>query len=102
VLELNGERIAAPNFVEDVGGQRSALANVQAYGLIQKLGRALGKDDRNSVARARRALEGIYLNGAEPFRYEVVRRTYDPVERWHGGPLRTAETVGQFDSRVQP
>lgn len=101
LLELNGERITAPNFVER-GGPRPALATVEAYGLIQKLGRALGNDDRHSVGRARRALEGIYLSGAEPFRYEVVRRRYDPIERWGGGALRAAETVGQFDSRANP
>lgn len=102
VLELNGERLALPTFQEGAGDRLPALASLDAYRLIQVLGGGLWKDDRDTVARARRALEGIYLSGAEPYRYEVVRRTYDPLERWHGGTVRAARPLGEFDSRAEP
>lgn len=101
VRELNGE-LVSPNGADNGGERVPALATIDAYRLIQELGRALGKDDRDKVARVRRALEGIYFSEAEPFRYDVVRRTYDPLVRWHGGPVRSAETVAQFDSRADP
>ena len=102
VLELRGERLAEPSFQDGVRDRLPDLASLDAYRLIQQLGRALGEDDRDGAARARRALEGIYLKGAEPFRYEIVRRRYDPLERWHGGTVRAAEALGQFDSSAEP
>jgi hypothetical protein len=102
MLELNGERLASGHYAEHTGDRLPALATIDAYRLIQQLGRALQKDDRDAIARARRALEGIYLRGAAPFRYEVVRRTYDPLERSHGGDFRAARTLQAFDSRAEP
>jgi len=106
LLELDGQAVAAPNVVgraaKAATASRAPLETADAYDAIQKLGRALRNGDGNSVARARRTFERIYLRGAESFRYEVVRRTYDPVERWQDGTIRAAQTLGRFDSRTQP
>ena len=101
VLELDGEPFASPQTAQNVGDRLPALATIDAYRLIQALGRAVRKNESDAVAQTRRTLEGIYLRGAEPFRYDIVYRTYDPMLYWRDGTVRV-QTVGRFDSRTQP
>jgi hypothetical protein len=102
LLEIDGVPLARPRWADSATDRLPGLASLDAYRLIQQLGRAVQAGDRNTAERARRALEGIYLRGASPFRYEVVRRSYDPLERWRSGVVRATQPLDQFDSRTAP
>ena len=68
---------------------------------IEHLGKAVERDDAAEVAEVRAYLESLHLSGRGPVRYELVRRTYDPLERWHDRHAFLAvRPIAQFESGV--
>jgi hypothetical protein len=69
---------------------------MDAWTSIQALGRAVEAGDADRVARLRRRLEMNYLPA--PSRYRLVRRTFDPLERWRTGRIRSEQILQTFAS----
>ena len=69
-------------------------------GVLGRFGAALEAGDRERTEPLRRLVEANILRG-ERVRYEVVKRTYDPLERRATGAF-TEASLGQFvkDSRA--
>ena len=67
------------------------------YHLIQSLGRSLVQRRDTEVARIRAQLEQRFA--VHPVTYEVVRATYNPIERWKYGTVIELESIATFDSQ---
>jgi hypothetical protein len=60
--------------------------HIRSYITIQNMGNAFLRRDRRTLEISRRILESNYMNGpAEPVKYLLISRRYDPIERWHDG-----------------
>lgn len=99
VLELDGERLDPPRFSDECPDRLPALATLDAQELIGTLAHAVIAGDRTTERRARRVLEGVYFNDVGHLRYELVHRTYNPLDRWQHGTFLAIEPIRQFDSR---
>jgi len=64
--------------------------------VIQRLGKAIQRNDAARVADLRRLLEESYLNGRG--RYEIVFERYDPIQKWRTGANREERSLAQFIS----
>lgn len=64
--------------------------------LIQRLGRAHDRGDREGLAMLRRLLEQNYLKGN--VRYELLFERYDPLAKWRTGADLERRSVAIFDT----
>jgi hypothetical protein len=56
--------------------------SVTTYQLIQQLGRAVEAKDEPKIRRLRRQIEAQFAAVSPPMRYDLVRMTYTPAQRW--------------------
>ena len=71
------------------------------YAITQGLGRAIRRSDEATRERLVRQLRRHQLRAAssprrQPLRIEVVRRVFDPVDRYRTGVIETEEVVAEF------
>lgn len=76
--------------------------SIEAYHLLQAIGRAGVKRDRERQNRLVRQLRGRYLRGLpEGTQVQVVRRRFDPLERYRTGVIDFEEPILSF-ARSEP
>jgi hypothetical protein len=73
-----------------VGGNRFIARKV-----IQSLGRAVDRGEREAAAELRRLLERNYLRG--DVAYDLVFERYHPLEKWRTGASRERRPVASFE-----
>src|SRR5262249_11347688 len=56
------------------------------YQLVQRYGRAVESGDRAAADEAWRLLQSKFAS-TEPLHFEIVKRTYDPLDRARGGSV---------------
>lgn len=95
VLELDGRALDPPPYLEDAWAILPQAANHVARNAVDRLGRAVVADDEAGAAATRRTLESLHL-GSHRIVYELVRRRYDPLERWRTGRIRHAEALAAY------
>jgi len=88
VTEIDGERID-PSLDFMVSRSRFNYAgDITAYHVIQKLGHAINRKNEEREQSFRGLVEKKYLKSAQSdISYQIVQRTYDPVERWKKGTV---------------
>ena len=68
--------------------------SIVTYQLVQQLGDALARRDDERARALRRQIEAQF---AQPrVQYDLVRNTYQPVERWETGQVRARRTIRSF------
>ncbi len=75
----------APPLIEVEGLLRSPRSST-IFQLVQRYGRAVEAGDQAEAADAWRLLQAKFST-AEPVTIEVIKRTYDPLERARGGKV---------------
>ena len=70
--------------------------SIVSYNLVQQLGDAVARRDEARVRRLRRQLDALFTQPRVG--YDLVRNTYQPVERYETGRVRTRHTVRSFTS----
>lgn len=89
VVQVDGERFETPREFMDAGDLFNGAGNIRAYYTIQDLGRAIIQRDADEMQRLRRLLEATYMkSSAERVDYQLILRSFDPIERWQGGAYR--------------
>jgi hypothetical protein len=66
--------------------------------LITDLGNAIKSHDAPRIADDRKKLERVFP--PSPVRYRIVEITYDPLERWNTGALRSRNILGEFTTDI--
>ena len=67
----------------------SQAGSIEAYYVIQRLGKAVLAQDDQTENSSRRLLEGQYVDGFKSnLKYRIVKRRYDPIERWKNGSFQ--------------
>ena len=98
--EIDGRALDPPPFLEDYSELTDAQKSV-GHAIIQEMGRFAAAGDDRELGVQRQLLEQSFLS---PFgrevRYEIVRRTYDVLDRWNSGVCRSVEPVNQFMYRA--
>jgi len=98
VLRVGGEKMQSPPYFEDSGYWFDKDNSSLGYFNIQRLGIAISKGDRDRVARIRGLLERRYFADVGGVRYEVIRRLFDPVNRWKYGRFKSVQRVAIFET----
>ena len=68
--------------------------SIVTYQVVQQLGDAQTHHDDTRVRALRRQLESLFTQPRT--RYDLVRNTYQPVERWETGQVRARQTLRSF------
>jgi hypothetical protein len=72
----------------------SSSHSIVAFNLIQQLGHAVEKHDRDLVGRLRQQIEARFR--VPGIRYDLVRVRYAPIPRWTSGAVVSQEPLGTF------
>lgn len=83
LMEVQGRKLDPPPFIQDADHLAPDVHSIKLHDIVQKLGMALERKDRESARHASRMLERNFLTGAT--RYQVVKVTYNPLNRWQTG-----------------
>jgi hypothetical protein len=97
VLIVGSEELRPPRYFEESGFWFDKDRSSLGYSDIQRLGAAFAERDADRVARIRALLERRYFAGAGTVRYELVRRSFDPVDRWRSGRFKSARSLAVFE-----
>jgi hypothetical protein len=81
ILTVNGEKLVLTPYFQEAGQWFQEAKSRSAYGSIQKLGLAVEASDTEMIEEVRRFFEPLYLGRANVVCYEVVKRSFNPVER---------------------
>jgi hypothetical protein len=98
VTSLDGAPLAAPVYFEAAPDWFAQAQSILAVESIQALGRAVEGGDAAEIARARGIVERDYLAGHPRLRYEVVKRSWEPLERWRSGRFASEAVLAAFEA----
>ena len=98
VVGLEGQPLDAPREFMTTTDLFPGAGDMRAYITIQDLGLAVLRRDEATLETSRALFEGDYLKYPGVVDYQVMMRTFDPIERWHQGsfelrPLAQLRTV---------
>lgn len=82
VYEYGGVPLDPPKLYQEGGGSFVGVHSIELFELIQALGRATERGDNASASNTLLLIEN-YLKS--PYRVELLRVSYSPVERWKTG-----------------
>ena len=74
----------------------SSPQSIVTYNLVQQLGDAEASHDAARSRKVRRLVDALFTQ--PHVRYDLVRNTYEPVERYETGRVRTRQTLAAFTS----
>lgn len=93
LIAVDGKTLQTPLFFEE-GEQYFAGANsIMAMTTIRRLARAIEAGNAGQIVEYQTFFEEMFLAEASDVAYEVVRRTYNPVERWRTGRYISVECL---------
>jgi hypothetical protein len=91
---LNGSALIPPERFED--GAFTNPHDITAYYLINRFGIAWEKGDTKDIRKLRSLLEKNILP-AKPLDWELIKITYDPLQRWKTGNV-SRQSVAHFSN----
>ena len=92
---FGGAAIEPPRTFQELDVVEDPFA-MDAWTTIQALGRAVDAGDSSEEERLRARLEANYL--ARPSRYRLVRRVFDPLDRWSTGRIEDSDVLARYAS----
>lgn len=98
ILVVGKERVDPPLHFQAAGEWFPKADSISAYYSVQKLGRAISREDAGRIEDMRRFFEPLYFGDAGHVRYEVVKRSFNPLDRWENGNFKTVRSIGVFES----
>lgn len=96
VLSVGGKERSGRPYFEAAHFKRSK--SIAAYHAIQKLGREIVANDDRRIERTRRTVEEAYLPEST-VEYEIVRRSWDPYQRFQLHTFLKERTLIRLRSR---
>lgn len=98
ILAVDGRGDDPPRYIEETRGVFPRAHRAVRARNIQELGRAASENDWVRARDIRRFIEPLYLGERRLVRYAIVRRAYDPLERWKRGTFLSEERVSVFET----
>jgi hypothetical protein len=98
VLAIDGVRLDAPTRFAALP-DRFAAAQRKSTGIVKlatRMAKATERGDRAQFEKLRMVLETVYLGEAQQLTYRLVALTYNPIERWRDGSVRSATVLGEY------
>jgi hypothetical protein len=96
IREIDGRRLSPAVSFENAESYFTSATNHGARMTIQRLGLALERRDAASASREREELESMHLGGHRSLVYEVVARTYDPLDRRRHGIVQSSRVLASY------
>jgi hypothetical protein len=96
LVEVNGEPLPDGVYFEDAGGIVPLAGSSAAFVTMQRFGQGVEAADPVRVDEARRVLESRYLGHFDAVSYELVRRTYDVLDRVTCDCFTDEVVIGEF------
>ncbi len=101
IYKIADERFSPPLFIDDTKGL--VFSRMIDYGHtivhdVEALGKAVSSGQKMNVGRARESLEKNFLH--LPVVYEVVRISFNPIDRWKTGNLLQINSLAIFTSGI--
>lgn len=93
VVEVGGRPVTPPRYLEVASGLGLPPHTIDAVTLAQELGEATTDGRTGDADAARALLESRFLAGPTSVRYELVRRSFDVLERYECPDCFTSEEV---------
>jgi hypothetical protein len=98
ILTVNGEKLVLAPYFQEASQWFQEANSRSAYRSIQKLGLAVEVGDTEMIKEVRRFFEPLYLGRANVVYYEIVKRSFNPMERWKYGSFKSVTSLGLFES----
>lgn len=93
---VEGATLAEPLLYAEAADIAVDRRSGRARDLVNRLARALESGDGAEAERIRTAFEDAFVRGEAE--YEVIRITYDPIERFATGAVENIEVLATFTS----
>lgn len=94
LISINGRQLEPPVMFEESGRWFWAAGHHAAYCAILDFGSAVAQENEPEMERRRRLVERLYLGGGKAsVEYQLVRRRWDPMQRWRGGDFIELEVL---------
>ena len=90
VMRIDGNALLPPKDLREIAAFDGE--STLAYKATQELGRSRGRNES-----LRQTFEARYLKNRD-VEYRLVRKTYNPLERWRSGEARETEVIAEFAS----
>jgi hypothetical protein len=97
ILEFQGKEIDPAPSLRDAGNfafYDTRVDKAEYFRRIQEFGQRINSGSPQDQEVLRAQFESVFLAG--PVTYEVVRLTFNPIERWKNGSVQESLSLGQF------
>lgn len=96
IREIDGCVMSPSFFWEESSHYFAAAVHHAGFVVIDRVGLALASGDEALAEELRHKFELVHMREAERVRYDLVRRTYDPLVRWKSGAFERVATVAEY------
>jgi hypothetical protein len=101
LTQIGGAPLTPPRYFEEAAGLVRDTHSIEAYVVIQDLGRAVESGDADAVAQARTTLESLYLDGLGAVTYDLYQRRASPLARAQSGAFDEEQQLATFEAGAQ-
>lgn len=98
ITALGDQEFHPPLAFEKAGKWFKAAGSSAAYKSIQKLGAAITDEDSANIEKWRELIEHIYFGGNSQVGYEIVWRSFNPMEKWRDGRHQSLKRIAVFET----
>lgn len=98
ITHINGQTLIPPRYFEFTDTWFDDARSVNAQVNIQGLGVAVAAQNDAEIQRRRTQFEELHLKNHANVHYELYRRRYYPLDRWHTGQFLNEELLASFQT----
>jgi hypothetical protein len=98
IISYNGRKLEEPIFFEEGEPLFQKKTTAIAYNNLQGLGKATAEGDLETSAEKLQLLRSIYPGIIENMNFEIVKRTYNPLDRLKYDTYKKIEVVGYVEN----
>jgi len=100
ITALNGKELEKPLYFQQSRKYFSKAHSVSAYFAFKKLGKAIRSGNKKKINYHRKYIEQIYLAGYESLEYDVVSRSYNPLNKIRNNKIKKSKSLKSFSLGV--
>ena len=98
IAEVDGQAIAGQPTYQEADQWFEKAGSINAYVSIQRLGKALARQDAAELEDVRRFFEPVYLGDQHAVTYRVVRRTGSLMTVWETGAFDHEQPLAELET----
>lgn len=86
IYNYGGREISPPRLYNKAGDLVRSPNSIRVHVMAESMGKAIEKGDEEALATTKALFQQTFL--PHPSRYELVKISYDPMERWYHGKVK--------------